>query len=103
MDSGEQKLWQAVLENAIDDALRARSLPDLLHKRLRWFQENNRDFHFVCRLAGSDPEIIRKLLMTLLEKGDSNDIKTFTKSIKNLVTSKKGKNRKRKRKKETAI
>jgi hypothetical protein len=100
MVDGERRLWQAVLEKAIDDTLHARFSPYLLRRHLNWFREDNRDFQFVCSLADSDPETIRNLLMTLLKKGDDNDIRTFTKSVKNFVTGAKTKNQKRKKRKK---
>jgi hypothetical protein len=97
MADGERRLWQAVLEKAIDDILQARFSPYLLRRRLNWFREDNPDFQFVCGLANSDPEIIRNLLITLLKNGDDNDIRTFTRSTKKIVISEKMKNQKRKR------
>lgn len=65
--SGEQQLWAAVLQNAIDDARgtvtgegsRRASACETSRAR-EWLTKPNRDFNTVCYLAGLDPEAVRE-------------------------------------------
>jgi hypothetical protein len=82
MVSGEKRLWQAVLDIAISDALRARFSPVALRHHLNWFREDNPQFQMACDLADSSPDTVRNLLITLLKTGDEDDIKTFIRSAK---------------------
>jgi hypothetical protein len=97
MESGEKRLWIAVLDLAISDTLTARHSRSLLHRRMQWFREDNPDFQMICNLADSDPQTVRNLLTTLLKKGDSHDIKKFTGSARFYVRSEKMINRKRRK------
>jgi mannitol/fructose-specific phosphotransferase system IIA component (Ntr-type) len=82
MISGERLLWQAVLDTALTDALRARFVPVELRRQLHWFRKDNPDFQMVCCFADSSPDTVRNLLMTLLKRGDEHDIRTFIRSAR---------------------
>ena len=57
----EQKLWQAVIYNAVLEATH----PDPVQESLMWKKEADRwlrrgsDLHVVCALAGIDPDFVR--------------------------------------------
>jgi hypothetical protein len=60
-----QRLWAAVIETQIRDALRTKrdqSWGFMVAKRnsaLHWLMKNNRDFITVCDLAGLEPGVVR--------------------------------------------
>lgn len=61
----EQKLWIAVLETAVEDAL-AHKDPDEKEAARNWFREGGTHFKFVCDLADFDPDYVRKQVMRLI-------------------------------------
>ncbi|MBF0108552.1 MAG: hypothetical protein HQL76_05200 [Magnetococcales bacterium] len=63
--SPEQKLWIAVLETAVEDALTHKD-PDEKEAARKWFREGGSHFRFVCDLADFDPEYVRKQVMRLI-------------------------------------
>lgn len=63
--SPEQKLWIAVLEIAVEDALTNKD-PDEKEAARRWFREGGSHFKFVCDLADFDPDYVRKQVMRLI-------------------------------------
>ncbi|MBF0602693.1 MAG: hypothetical protein HQL07_03250 [Nitrospirae bacterium] len=63
--SPEQKLWIAVLETAVDDALTHKD-PEEKEAARKWFREGGTHFKFVCDLADFDPDYLRKQVMRLI-------------------------------------
>ena len=61
----EQKLWMAVLEAALDDALMNKD-PYQKEKAQRWFREGGQNFRLVCDLANFDPSFVRKRILPIL-------------------------------------
>ncbi|MBF0146754.1 MAG: hypothetical protein HQL84_11730 [Magnetococcales bacterium] len=61
----EQKLWIAVLETAVEDALTHKD-PDEKEAARKWFREGGSHFKFVCDLADFDPDYVRKQVMRLI-------------------------------------
>lgn len=61
----EQKLWAAVLEAAVEDALTHKD-PDEKEAARRWFMDAGNNFKLVCDLADFDPDYIRKRVLSLL-------------------------------------
>lgn len=62
----ERELWQAVLEQAINDACYEGDKQETLREGVvadRWIRRNTRDFQQVCTLAGMDPDFIREAYM----------------------------------------
>ena len=61
--SKEQALWQAVVDQALQDALQSdddKSITQLQRDGARvWLSRGRQDFDDVCAMAGYDPEFIR--------------------------------------------
>jgi hypothetical protein len=60
MCTGEIKLWRAVINMAISDALNKRLNAWDRRAALHWLWRDNVDFFVVCDLAGVEPEAIRR-------------------------------------------
>lgn len=61
----EQKLWMAVLETALDDALSNKD-PILMENARRWFLDGGQNFKLVCDLANFDPSFVRKKILPII-------------------------------------
>jgi hypothetical protein len=79
---GERSLWCAVVLAAIDDAIGRRipvdSASATTRARVRdeardWLLKPNRDFDFVCSLAGFDPDAVREGVVPLLTASGPSD------------------------------
>ena len=57
----EQKLWIAVLAKAFDDAFYSADERAAL-EALSWIKHGS-DFNYVCRLAGRDPNYVKKRML----------------------------------------
>ncbi|MGH9679756.1 MAG: hypothetical protein ACRD4Y_07370 [Candidatus Acidiferrales bacterium] len=55
-----ERLWQAVIENAISEWLRGPEQHK--HEAERFLFQDEDDFPFVCRYAGLNPESVRESL-----------------------------------------
>lgn len=62
----EQKLWMAVLETALDDALSSKD-PVQMEKARRWFRDGGQNFKLVCDLANFDPSFVRKKILPIID------------------------------------
>ena len=61
--SGNEKLWQAVLDSAIADWVRG---PVCHRRNAEYFLfQDEEDFPFVCRAAGLNPETVRETLWAI--------------------------------------
>ncbi len=68
----EQKLWVAVLETALNDAL-SNDNPSRMETARRWFREGGQNFKLVCDLANFDASFVRKKILAVLEqRGDGH-------------------------------
>ncbi|WP_130471756.1 hypothetical protein [Candidatus Magnetaquicoccus inordinatus] len=67
----EQKLWVAVLETALNDALSG-SNPARRETARRWFREGGQNFRLVCDLANFDPDFVRLKLLAVIDRQDSD-------------------------------
>lgn len=60
-------LWQAVVMQAVRDAIKPRSWPDATglekHLATEWFRGNSRDYRAVCDLSGIDPDMLREAVL----------------------------------------
>ena len=58
----EQRLWQAVLGQAISDAMMEdpQTLESMMNKKSArsWFDFAGRNFRWVCEMAGMDPDAV---------------------------------------------
>lgn len=61
----EQKLWMAVLETAVEDALTNKD-PEEKEAARNWFRQGGSHFKLVCDLADFNPEYVRSRILTLL-------------------------------------
>ena len=61
----EQKLWMAVLETALDDALSHKD-PIQKEKARRWFRDGGANFRLVCDLANFDASFVRKKILSVI-------------------------------------
>jgi len=61
--SANQKLWLAVIENAIAEWMRGPMRNK--HKAERFLFQDEDDFPFVCRSAGLNPECVRETLWAI--------------------------------------
>lgn len=61
----EQKLWMAVLETALDDALSSKD-PIQMESARRWFREGGKNFKLVCDLANFDAGFVRKRILSII-------------------------------------
>ena len=58
--SANEKLWQAVIDSAIKDWVRG---PERHKRKAEYFLfQDEKDFPFVCRSAGLNPESVRESL-----------------------------------------
>ena len=62
----EQKLWMAVLETALDDALSTKD-PIQMEKARSWFRDGGANFKLVCDLANFDASFIRKKILPIID------------------------------------
>lgn len=64
----EQRLWQAVLGQAISDAMMEdpQTLESMMDKKSarRWFDLADRNFRMVCELAGMNPDAVSEAWMS---------------------------------------
>ena len=68
--SGEQKLWRAVIAQALSDATSQSHKPEARYFRQQaeaWLTGFSRDFHEVCACAGVNPAYIRSKARQALE------------------------------------
>ncbi len=66
----EQKLWVAVLETALNDAMSG-SNSSRRDVARRWFREGGQNFRLVCDLANFDPDFVRMKLLAVLDREDA--------------------------------
>jgi hypothetical protein len=61
--SGNERLWQAVIDSAIAEWMRG---PGLHKRKVEYFLfQDEDDFPFVCRSAGLNPEDVRETLWAI--------------------------------------
>jgi hypothetical protein len=65
MYEGEKKLWRAVINSAISDAMNKRLDARDRRAALNWICQDNIDFFIVCDLAEVHPEAIRRGFLKL--------------------------------------
>jgi hypothetical protein len=72
--SGNERLWQAVIDSAITEWLRG---PERHKCKAEYFLfQDEDDFPFVCRSAGLNPESIREFLWAIrAEAASASDMK----------------------------
>lgn len=63
----EQKLWVAVLETALNDALSCDN-PSRMETARRWFREGGQNFKLVCDLANFDASFVQKKILSVIER-----------------------------------
>jgi hypothetical protein len=66
----EQAIWQAVILQAITDAMRAPTTPRIRKEKTQaiiWFSITNKDFLLVCEMAGIDPNYILKSIRKVIK------------------------------------
>ncbi|MBF0584857.1 MAG: hypothetical protein HQL80_11580 [Magnetococcales bacterium] len=63
----EQKLWVAVLETALHDAL-SYDNPSRMETARRWFREGGQNFKLVCDLANFDAGFVQKKILSVIEQ-----------------------------------
>ncbi|MBF0461001.1 MAG: hypothetical protein HQL87_06365 [Magnetococcales bacterium] len=63
----EQRLWVAVLETALTDALASEN-PSRMETARRWFREGGKNFKLVCDLANFDASFVRKKVLCVIEQ-----------------------------------
>ncbi|MEO5350270.1 MAG: hypothetical protein H7836_11560 [Magnetococcus sp. YQC-3] len=68
----EQKLWVAVLETALNDAL-SNDNPSRMETARRWFREGGQNFKLVCDLANFDASFVRKKILAVLEQKEGSN------------------------------
>ncbi len=81
----EQRLFQAILVQALEDAVNVSGFKkETYHKHdsHRWFMENSIDFNDVCWGADMDPEFVRGEYLKLVDTGKIH----FTKLQKSWIT-----------------
>lgn len=61
----EQKLWLAVLETALEDALSSKD-PIQMENARRWFIDGGQNFRLVCDLANFDASFVRKKILPII-------------------------------------
>ena len=66
----EQKLWVAVLDEALKDALSGET-PSKKETARRWFREGGHHFQLVCDLANFDANFVRRKILSIIDKGNS--------------------------------
>lgn len=70
LTSGESRLMQAVIVNAIYDAIGrtgAGGTPQEKDIARRWFAQSSADFQEVCLIAGFDPEQVRSAALLFID------------------------------------
>jgi AraC-like DNA-binding protein len=66
MEFNEEKLWFAVLQRAVQDALSGEIEPELQQEAITWLTQPNEDFDAVCENAGKEPVHVRKAILRRL-------------------------------------
>lgn len=73
--SRERQLWCAVIERAVQDAVRldgpSGATPEQTRQRdeaRRWFAENGHDFRIACDAAGFDPDTLRDRVLRMADE-----------------------------------
>ena len=101
-DPGERRLWQAVLIRAIQDAVWIDQYPTNKHTgevlwfgrriakqtahRIRdeavlWLLTDNRDFVYVCDMAGFTPSVVRQGAQKMMEASDEQKLDWYTNGL----------------------
>jgi len=72
--SRERQLWCAVIERAVQDAIRpdapGGTTPEHARQReeaRRWFAENGHDYRVACDAAGFDPDFLRDRVLRMAD------------------------------------
>lgn len=72
--SRERQLWCAVIERAVQDAVRPDGVPGATPEQTRqrdearrWFADNGHDFRIACDAAGFDPDTLRDRVLRMAE------------------------------------
>lgn len=88
--AAEQQLWQAVLLQAMSDAM-GNTMPlsppqkkVAIAEARSWFDHANVDFREVCAAAGFDPERVRRYALKLIAEADQRR-KTYGSSTRGLL------------------
>ncbi|MEO5341505.1 MAG: hypothetical protein H7837_13485 [Magnetococcus sp. MYC-9] len=63
----EQRLWVAVLETALKDALSGET-PTRKETAKRWFREGGEHFQLVCDLANFDAGLVRSKVLLVIDQ-----------------------------------
>ena len=69
LQTGERKLWVAVLTSALTDALSIGNASMMVTAR-RWFRVGGKNFEMVCELANFDARFVRQKVLSALDRGD---------------------------------
>ena len=69
LQTGERKLWVAVLTSALTDALSIGNSSRMVTAR-RWFRVGDKNFEMVCELANMDANYVRRRVLSALDRGD---------------------------------
>ncbi|MBF0161493.1 MAG: hypothetical protein HQL88_04315 [Magnetococcales bacterium] len=64
----EQRLWVAVLDEALREALSGKT-PSRRETARRWFREGGQHFQLVCDLANFDASFVRKKILSVIDRG----------------------------------
>ena len=64
----ERKLWNAVVIQAIRDVFGDSNFER--RSALRWIFEKNKDFPFVCELAGISPQFVQTRVFNQIIRGE---------------------------------
>ncbi|MBF0401191.1 MAG: hypothetical protein HQL80_06035 [Magnetococcales bacterium] len=86
MMEAEQKLWVAVLETALNDAL-AGDNPSRMETARRWFREGGQNFKLVCDLANFDASFVRKKILTVIDQESNASAKGRKRTERSLEVS----------------
>ncbi|MBF0399501.1 MAG: hypothetical protein HQL90_01895 [Magnetococcales bacterium] len=66
-DHAEQKLWIAVLEAALHDALSNKD-PSKRQEAREWFRDGGQNFELVCDLADFDAGFVRRKILSVFDQ-----------------------------------
>lgn len=69
----ETMLWNAVIHQALTDAMVDDGVSLVSHQARTWFESNGTDFREVCDLAGKDPDYVRESALRLIRHGPRKD------------------------------
>jgi len=92
--SRERQLWCAVIERAVQDAIRpdgpGATAPEHVRQReeaRRWFADNSHDFRSACDAAGFDPDFLRDRVLRMTDDRTCRQLRSVESDLSTLAVA----------------